>query len=315
MNFLILFKKIYYKILKIRSRLLYGRPVIITMYHRVSNVSGDKLCQLTVSIENFENQLRYFKEKFQILKLDEEWISLKKTGVVITFDDGYADNIINALPLLEKYQIPATIFITTLNIDTKKEFWWDRLVFDYTSCNELFFLPETNKQVFKSNNAYNDITNKLSKLSNEEKEKWFLRFEKINEIRYSLREEYRSLTNLELKKLSEHPLITLGIHTHNHYALGNLTYDQQKSELLCSIKKLDELITKKTKYLALPHGSYNSATIKIIKELRFLGVLLANNYYSSGKNKASGKINRILIPNIKDKELVRYLKRFDFKIW
>jgi len=57
----------------------------------------------------------------------------KKTGLVITFGDGYADNIINALPLLERYQIPATIFISTLNINTKNEFWWDRLVFDYAS--------------------------------------------------------------------------------------------------------------------------------------------------------------------------------------
>ncbi|MBF7090617.1 polysaccharide deacetylase family protein [Flavobacterium sp. ALJ2] len=308
-------KNRYYKFLKLKSRVLYGRPVLVMMYHRVSNSVGDKLGELTVSVANFENQLRYYKEKYQILKLDEEWTSLKKTGLVITFDDGYADNIINALPLLEKYQIPATIFITTLNIDTEKEFWWDRLFFDYSHCKELFYLPNQSDKISKSNGSYKSITYYLNKISNEDKEKWFLEFEELNEIPFFPREEYRSLTSSEVKLLVAHPLITLGIHTHNHYSLGSLNYEEQKKELVLSIQKLDELTIKNIKYLALPHGSYNSDTYKILDEIGFSGILLANNYYSSNNNKTRKKINRILIPNIKDKELVRYIDRYDFKIW
>jgi peptidoglycan/xylan/chitin deacetylase (PgdA/CDA1 family) len=151
-------KKVYYKFLKLKNRILHGRPVLVTMYHRVNNVVGDKLTHLTVSVENFENQLLYYKENYQIIRLDEDWNSLKKTGLVITFDDGYADNISNALPLLEKYQIPATFFVTTLNINTKNEFWWDRFVFDYADCDELFCLPDVKNKVSKSNIIYNDIT-------------------------------------------------------------------------------------------------------------------------------------------------------------
>ncbi|WP_029272136.1 polysaccharide deacetylase family protein [Flavobacterium sp. KJJ] len=305
-------KNLYYNLLKAKSRILYGRPILVLMYHRVNDIKDDKLGQLTVSVKNFENQLRYFKDKYQILKLNEDWTSLKKSGLVITFDDGYADNIINALPLLEKYQIPATIFITTLNINTDNEFWWDRLGFDYSYCDELFYLPNVKERASKSNDTYKSITAYLNPLSNEDKERWFLKFEKINQIPFSPRDEYRSLNNLELKLLSEHPLITLGIHTHNHYPLENLTYEEQKRELVLSIEKLDELTPNNIKYLALPHGSYNSETYKLINELNFSGSLLANNYYSSEKNKFSKKINRILIPDIKDKELLNYIKRFDF---
>ncbi|MBF4492868.1 polysaccharide deacetylase family protein [Flavobacterium sp. MR2016-29] len=308
-------KKIYYKLLKLKNRILHGRPVLVTMYHRVSDVVGDKLTHLTVSVANFENQLVYYKENYQILRLDEDWNSLKKTGLVITFDDGYADNIINALPLLEKYQIPATIFITTLNINTKNEFWWDRLVFDYANCDELFDLPDVKNKVSKSNTVYNDIIDKLNKLSNPDKENWLVEFEKMNQIPFFPREEYRSLTNAELKFLSDHPLITLGIHSHNHYSLGNLSYKEQKQELIISLKKLNELTNRNIKYLALPHGSYNLDTIKIAQELGFLGVLLANNYYSNKENKASRKMNRILMPNIKDEVLLHYLKKYDFRTW
>lgn len=305
-------KKIYYQILKLKNRVFNGRPVLVLMYHRVSDVADPKLEHLTVSLKNFDHQLSYFKKKYQILKLDEEWTSLKKSGLVITFDDGYADNILNALPILEKYQIPATIFVTTLNVDSKNEFWWDRFSFDYSNCEESFYLPNQNSKVSKSKNTSSSITNYLHKISNEDKEKWFLEFEKINEIAFFPREEYRSLTNLELKTLSEHPLITLGIHTHNHYFLENLSYEEQKQEMFLSVQKLDELTTKNIKYLALPHGSYNMDTYRIMHDYGLIGILLANNNYSSNKNKMSKKINRILIPNINDKTLVRFMKKYDF---
>jgi peptidoglycan/xylan/chitin deacetylase (PgdA/CDA1 family) len=148
-------------------------------------------------------------------------------------------------------------------------------------------------------------------MQNEDKEEWFLEFEKINKIAFFPREEYRSLTNSELKLLSEHPLITLGIHTHNHYSLGTLSFEEQKQEISFSIEKLEELTTKTIKYLALPHGSYNADTLKIAQELNLKGILLANDYYSSIKNKSSNKINTILMPNIEGKELVKRLKKFD----
>lgn len=311
MSFLKTIKNWYYIVLKVKSRILIGRPVLVLMYHRINDEVGQKLAGLSVSIDNFEKQLLHFKKHFQILRLEDDLTSLKKTGIVITFDDGYADNIINALPLLEKYQIPATIFITTLNSNSKKEFWWDRLVFDYSNCDESFYLPNQNDKIAKSNSSYQYITVYVHEMQNEDKEEWFLEFEKINKIAFFPREEYRSLTNSELKLLSEHPLITLGIHTHNHYSLGTLSFEEQKQEISFSIEKLEELTTKTIKYLALPHGSYNADTLKIAQELNLKGILLANDYYSSIKNKSSNKINRILMPNIEGKELVKRLKKFD----
>ena len=52
---------------------------------------------------------------------------MPKRGVVLTFDDGYADNLWNAKPLLEKYELPATVFITSGSLDSPTEFWWDDL--------------------------------------------------------------------------------------------------------------------------------------------------------------------------------------------
>ena len=47
--------------------------------------------------------------------------------VAVTFDDGYRDNYENAFPVLQRYGIPATIFLTTGNIDSKEPLWFERL--------------------------------------------------------------------------------------------------------------------------------------------------------------------------------------------
>ncbi|MFQ6601631.1 polysaccharide deacetylase family protein [Flavobacterium sp. C3NV] len=308
-------KTIYYKLNKAKQRILSGKPVLVVLYHRISNEVRNELKYLTVDLVSFEQQLCYFKKNYQILRLSDDWSALKKTGIVITFDDGYADNLLNALPLLEKYQIPATIFVTTLNIDSKKEFWWDRFVFDYMYCEPFFYLPDTKEKVSKKMHSYADISNFISKLATEKKERWFLEFEKLNKIPFFDNEHFRSLSNEELKYISNHPLIDIGIHTHNHYPFKNLSYQEQKEELRYSIEKLNKLITKPISYLALPHGSYNDQTLKVVEELNCLGMLLANNNYSNYRNKLSKKINRILITNIKGKELVKHMNRFDFKIW
>jgi peptidoglycan/xylan/chitin deacetylase (PgdA/CDA1 family) len=48
-------------------------------------------------------------------------------AVLVTFDDGYADNLYNAKPLLERYDILATVFVTSGYIGATREFWYDDL--------------------------------------------------------------------------------------------------------------------------------------------------------------------------------------------
>jgi len=101
----------------------------IIIYHRIANVNADPN-QLCVSPDIFEQQLIYLKENFEIIRLSELAENVKnkqvrKKTVAITFDDGYADNLTMALPILEKLQIPATIYIVAGKIDENTPFYWD----------------------------------------------------------------------------------------------------------------------------------------------------------------------------------------------
>ena len=53
--------------------------------------------------------------------------SLPRRAVVVTFDDGYADNCWQALPILERHAVPATFFVTTGYLRETRRFWWDEL--------------------------------------------------------------------------------------------------------------------------------------------------------------------------------------------
>jgi hypothetical protein len=78
---------------------------------------------LTLGLSDFENHLRYITRNYNVISLKESWlvrnnkIKAKKNLIVITFDDGYLDNWIWAFPLLKKYQLHATIFITPEFVD------------------------------------------------------------------------------------------------------------------------------------------------------------------------------------------------------
>lgn len=87
----------------------------VLMYHMVSShlpKNKSKFNRLRVKPKSFEKQLAWLKKNgFKSYFVSEISQNLEPKSVVITFDDGYKDNLINALPLLKKYKFKATIFI------------------------------------------------------------------------------------------------------------------------------------------------------------------------------------------------------------
>lgn len=100
--------------------------VRILTYHRVNDNERDTVA---VRLEDFDWHMEYLASHYPVVSLlDAPRIisnKEKRTYVVVTFDDGYSDNFINALPILEKYGISATFFVTTAYIGTNRVFPWD----------------------------------------------------------------------------------------------------------------------------------------------------------------------------------------------
>jgi len=107
------------------------RAGLILLYHRVADLNTDPW-QLCVSPRNFEQQMQLLSESFSPVSLHDllaflETKNQSRSPVVVTFDDGYADNLHQAVPMLEQFEIPATFFLTTGWLRRPREFWWDEL--------------------------------------------------------------------------------------------------------------------------------------------------------------------------------------------
>lgn len=108
---------------------------LVLLYHRVLPRPGRDVNRLAVSTANFAQQLGWLAERCRSLAPEKvaEAAGRRRLAldgrprVLITFDDGYADNVRYALPLLRSHGLRAVLFVTTGAIGSGESFWWDAL--------------------------------------------------------------------------------------------------------------------------------------------------------------------------------------------
>ena len=108
-----------------------GPRALILLYHQVARLRSDPWA-LSVTANHFAEHLEVLREHAHPITLQQLSQALlggdlPDRSVVVTFDDGYADNLHSAKPMLERYGIPATVFLATGSIGREREFWWDEL--------------------------------------------------------------------------------------------------------------------------------------------------------------------------------------------
>jgi peptidoglycan/xylan/chitin deacetylase (PgdA/CDA1 family) len=105
-----------------------GRPQpIILMYHRVADLAIDPW-SLAVTPAHFTEQIAWLVSVRDVVPLEQLGAGGGgRPRAAVTFDDGYADVLENAVPVLERFDCPATMFLTTGMIGSGREFWWDEL--------------------------------------------------------------------------------------------------------------------------------------------------------------------------------------------
>ncbi len=236
------------------------------MYHGVMSDKStvDNGDWLQVKAHEFKAQMAWLKKHYDVCTLESilknQDTPTQKPRAVITFDDGYANNYQYAYPILQEFELPATIFITTGMIGSNKLFWWDKV-----------HLATHGKMSPDTRRAFEERCKQLEPQALENYiDHDFLPSQGTEVTQFSdeAYQAYRPLTHEELAKLAESHLITLGSHTHNHEILTQLSDEQVNQTLQQSITDLRPLIDH-VKFFAAPNGYYKPHHLEIFKQTGF----------------------------------------------
>jgi peptidoglycan/xylan/chitin deacetylase (PgdA/CDA1 family) len=262
---------------------------VILMYHSIN----ENRHRIGVNKESFERQMEYIKEKMNPVPLITiaHWISKGKSipprAVAVSFDDGYEDNFIMAYPILKKFSIPATIFLTTGHIESTKIFWWDKVSEIIKKTNKPF-VDLKDFQSFRNSSTNSPELIKLNTFSRKVDAimtiiKFFKTFEyhRIHEATDLLQKildvgdkdiEPSSMLNWRQIKEMKRNGIDFGAHTVTHPDLTKIAQDEAVKEIKSSKDTIEQKIDATIYGFAYPYGlkdHFNEKITKIIKNAGF----------------------------------------------
>lgn len=298
-----LHKKIYHKLKSSYNEFLFkysiksisknptGKRVLV--YHGVTKNAKKDINTRFISTADFERQISYFKANFNVVSLDDFFkIDNDKSPftIAITFDDGYLNNLSEALPILEKYEVPAAFFITTIQKAEYNYLWADLLdLYRYTGPQQFTF-EGTNYR--KGKHEYNSENGSLKKSMKESG--WELK-KKLTEqiisnnnfIKNKELQPYFELMNAtEIKQLSESKYASIGSHALYHNCLSKIDLPEAELELKESKNYLEKITGKAISNFAYPDGDYNKDLIDLVEKTGYENQLIVD-YISEEDSKDS----------------------------
>ncbi|MES2701843.1 MAG: polysaccharide deacetylase family protein [Bacteroidota bacterium] len=246
------------------------KDFIILMYHGVDKVQDTRFNQRFYSRHNFEQQIAAFKKHFNILTYEDLVkgnMSSKRTNVLLTFDDGYANNYTYALPLLDQYNMHALYFVTGVGSLAQKVLWADAvdIVASYMKDNAQVKLNGITFDLHKGAFANKQLNMPLKtyiKASDRsgyaEKEQLITQLLAIYDFTKSgeLNDYWQLMTDQEINRASQSKNITIGSHGFYHNNLGSLSTADAVSEVMQSKQYLEGIIQKEVTTIGFPDGSY-----------------------------------------------------------
>lgn len=272
---------------------------VILMYHRIAEERFDPW-NLCVTPDHFAEQLDVLQStNVRVMHLHELAASLAsgkipKRSVVITFDDGYLDNLENARPVLDRHGIPATVFVASGYVGSEGEFWWDAM-------ERILLMPgklpekleveiagerrswdlngdatwtEADAERYREWKPYTQAQTARQRLY-QELRKVVLRDGPAERARIiaelltwagipsTARPERRILDDDGLRRLAADDLIDIGGHSITHPELANLSVPEQDHELRTSKDRLEQILGREVTALAYPHGSCSADTKRL----------------------------------------------------
>lgn len=220
---------------------------------------------------------------YEIISLDEA-VDLLKSGyghhryAVLTFDDGYRDNLKVAYPVLKELQAPFTVFVATGLVERTSELWWlalERIIaanesVEFTRAGEQSGLPCGSTA--EKSACFDRIVDYLTLEIGELDQRKIIRAlaGKYNLDLVALADE-QMMTWDEVRELAGDPLVTIGAHTHDHFALARLDSSSARADVTKGVGILEKELGRRPKHFAYPYGKSHAVSLRDAEILRDIG--------------------------------------------
>jgi peptidoglycan/xylan/chitin deacetylase (PgdA/CDA1 family) len=234
----------------------------ILYYHRVNNAHDPFFP--AISTDLFEAEMRFVSKHYRVVSLAElvERLGGHDTEPVlaITFDDGYRDNYQNAFPILQRYGVPATIFLTTGSMDTGEALWFERLALAVKKTSRTFIdldLPATSRLWLRTQAerlaANTHMFSALRSIPDSDRRALLKAVIKHLGVRDDAERDRQMLAWDDVRFMSAHH-ITFGGHTVSHPFLSRLSRDEFRWEVSECKRRVEEEVQRSAAYFAYPNG-------------------------------------------------------------
>jgi len=199
---------------------------VVLLYHRVAEKTVDTWC-MAVAPVSFAEHVEMIASRFRAGRVED--VLAGAAEVAVTFDDGYRDNLYAAKPVLERRDVPATVFVVSGCVGTGRDFWWDVLE----------RIPGAD---------YRALHSELQAMDAEERDAALERL-----LDGAPRAEGATMSAAELARLAG-GVVDVGAHTVTHPDLRGLGRDAQFAEMHASKRQLEDWLGQPVTGFAYPYG-------------------------------------------------------------
>ena len=244
---------------------LAGRGVVFVL-HRVA-APGSPIVDpdMTVTTDVLDDALRTVRRMgCECITVDE--VARRLNGpmsgrpfVCFTFDDGYRDNLEQALPVFARHGVPMCVYVTTGLIDGGVDYWWGGLMRviernDSVNLSVIGVHREIPTRAIEEKRDAFEVVQTWVHADLEKRSTAVLELCTQYGVDPQCVREADALTWDEVKLLAENPLVTIGAHGVTHRRLSRLSPQDMRHELLNSRTRLEGVIGRPVRHLAYPYG-------------------------------------------------------------
>jgi peptidoglycan/xylan/chitin deacetylase (PgdA/CDA1 family) len=261
----------------------------IVIYHGICQNDPTLINSLFVTAKTFGQHLQFYRRHFDIISLEDHFagrFSKDRFSICLTFDDGFANNYRHALPLLDRYQAPATFFITAIRQAGYDILWNDqlallqrfgpsRLTFNgisYGRDRHRRYVPETGGPGLREYLQKEGFPQKANFIQQTA--------EMILPGKASAGKDYwLQMTEEEISRLGDSPYATIGCHGYYHNDLAQIPLSEAIDEVTHCRQYLQKITGRKTESIAFPYGAYTQELIPAVNAAGFTQLLAVDFLY------------------------------------